>query len=41
MNIAIRAAVEKDAAALNRLNTVFNGVGNITEEDNWQGDNRL
>jgi energy-coupling factor transporter ATP-binding protein EcfA2 len=32
MNIAIRAAVEKDAAALNRLNTVFNGVGNITEE---------
>ena len=31
-DITIRIAVDKDAAALNRLNTVFNGVGNVTDE---------
>ncbi len=31
-DIAIRIGVEKDAAELNRLNTVFNGVGNISDE---------
>ena len=32
MDITIRIGVEKDAAELNRLNTVFNGVGNISDE---------
>lgn len=32
MDVTIRPAVEKDAAELKRLNTVFNGVGNITDE---------